>query len=353
MQCFISQKTLKKQTKLLIKNWDSPLKSIAARKILTHLYGYVTPHHYSKITALSDGSSQTISKNFFRQNLDYFIKRLALAGNIPHLRSLSLLRLLWPDYIPEKGNFPHNASILFRGILNDFLFNDQKSEPVNYSFNGFPSIKDAIEACGIPHPEVGMVEANQQSVDFSYQLQPGDNVIVHPMVDPAVKRRFPFIPKNGLRFVIDVHLGTLAKYLRMAGFDTVYQPEDQGDARLAQIAENDERILFSRDIGLLKRSNVTYGYWVRNTDPLKQFEEVILRYGMARDFTPFTRCISCNGLTEPRSVSEIKQRNDVPVNITNEYKEFKVCCSCNKVYWKGSHYDKMGEFLNRFLNNGQ
>jgi uncharacterized protein with PIN domain len=145
-------------------------------------------------------------------------------------------------------------------------------------------------------------------------------------------------PLREVRFVLDGHLGRLAAYLRMLGFDTWYQNHVE-DAVLAQISKNERRILLTRDQGLLKRSAVTHGYWVRATAPREQLRETIQRFDLQHLAKPFTRCLSCNGLLQ--SVSLIDVKDEVPENAVRFYHEFWRCAACGKVYWQGSHYQRM------------
>jgi len=299
---------------------------------------------------MGDGSSQKISSEFLLQNLDYFVKNLSLIANISQDESLKILRLLWPIYIPKKGYFPNYCNFMFYGELEDFLLKKQRKEIIKYGFNQNPSVKDAIEALGIPHTEVGTIFINKKAVDFSYNLQNQDKIDIYPMIYKGIKREFSFIPKylSEILFVVDVHLGSLAKFLRMAGFNTKYNSSDIGDLELSKISENENRIILTRDIGLLKRANVNYGYWVRNTDPKKQFQEIVERYNISKDFKAFSRCTECNGINIPISIEDVKKRTELPVRITIEYDSFKTCKNCHKVYWEGSHHKKMKIFLKQF-----
>ncbi len=347
MQCYISPQTLKKQTKILTKNWTSPLQTSSARKILTALYGYKNPHHYDQCVRENDKSTQIISQEFLLQNLDYFVSRLAFLGEISPDVSLSYLTLLWKAYIPKDGFYPNYCKFSIHGTLQDFLIKKEVSE-IQYGFQGSPSVKDAIEALGVPHPEIGAITVNGNRVDFSYRVQVRDKVEVYPHLYPEMSSLVSIAPEGKPQFVLDVHLGGLAKYLRMAGFDTSYQSHDIGDKALSHIAETENRIMLTRDIGLLKRSNISYGYWLRSTDPKTQFKEIVERYSLDSQFTPFTRCTKCNSIIEEVSAEEVSARKDVPEKVTKEYSVFKKCSGCHQIYWKGSHYDKMHLFLSQF-----
>jgi len=159
------------------------------------------------------------------------------------------------------------AIFRFHAELNDFLPPSKRQVSFAHLFKAHPSIKDTIEALGVPHTEVDLILVNGESVDFSYILQDGDRICVYPVsesshITPTIGVR----PKPLLvpRFVLDIHLGKLATSLRMLGFDTLYR-NDYADEELAHISSTQERILLTRDRGVLMRSIVTYGYYVRET----------------------------------------------------------------------------------------
>ena len=147
------------------------------------------------------------------------------------------------------------AKFRFYAELNDFLPRHEKHIFFQHSFSGNPSIKDTIEAIGVPHTEVDLIIVNGVSVDFSYLLQDEDRVSVYPVfesIDITQALRVRPQPLREIRFVLDIHLGRLAGYLRMLGFDTLYR-NDYRDEELAYVSSQEERILLTRDRGLLKR----------------------------------------------------------------------------------------------------
>ncbi len=160
------------------------------------------------------------------------------------------------------------ATLRFYAELNDFLPAEDRHQPVERPVHGRPSIKDLIEAAGVPHTEVDLVLVNGESVDFAYPVRDGDRISVYPVfesMDIAAVTRVRPEPLRELRFVLDVHLGRLAAYLRLAWFDAFYR-NDVDDAELARIAAGG-RVLLTRDQGLLKRRAVQRGYWLRATRP--------------------------------------------------------------------------------------
>lgn len=237
------------------------------------------------------------------------------------------------------------ATLRFYARLNDFLTPSRRQLEFFHRFDGAPAIKDMIEALGVPHTEVGLILVNSDPVDFTYNVQSGDRISVYPpfehlelpsSLQPAHDRDF--------RFVADVHLGRLAAYLRMLGFDTLF-PEDYRDEELARISSEEGRILLTRDRGLLKRSIVTRGYFVRATDPWEQLEELIKRFDLYDLLAKAQRCTGCNG--ELRDVAKADVVDRVLPSTLQYYDEFRLCGQCGKVYWRGSHYEKLDAFIAR------
>ena len=237
------------------------------------------------------------------------------------------------------------AHFRFYAGLSDFLPVERRQLTFNHGFNGNPSIKDTIEAIGIPHPEVDLILVNGESVGFDYHLQNGDRVSVYPRfesLDTTTLRRLRPEPPFEARFVLDTHLGRLAGYLRMFGFDTLYD-NDFADDELARIASEEGRILLTKDRGLLKRNAITHGYCIRSINPRDKLVEVMRRFDLYRAVEPFRRCIRCNELLKVAKKGEIIER--LPRQVRESYNEFRRCTGCGQIYWKGSHFDRMEQFL--------
>lgn len=242
------------------------------------------------------------------------------------------------------------AHFRFYAELNDFLPPERKQRSFGYAFELSPSIKDAIEALGVPHPEIDLILVNGVSVDFSYQVQDGDRISVYPVfesldIKPLVCLRPQ--PLRETRFVLDVHLGRLANYLRLLGFDTLYR-NDYDDEELARISSSERRILLTRDRGLLKRSIVTHGYCLCSTNPRQQLVEVLHRFDLFGSVRPFRRCLHCNDLIEPVDKAAIGDR--LPPKVRQYYDEFRRCRGCDRIYWKGSHYERLERFVEHVLS---
>jgi uncharacterized protein with PIN domain len=243
----------------------------------------------------------------------------------------------------------NEAWFRFYAELNDFLPAAKRQVEFPHRFEGRPAVKDLIEAMGPPHTEVDLILANGRSVDFTYAVRDGDRISVYPVFEaldlgPVIRVRPE--PLRETRFVCDTHLGRLAAYLRMLGFDTWYR-NACGDEELAALAsgratgptERRPRILLTRDRGLLKRSEVMHGYWVRETQPRLQLREVVKRFDLAGAAVPFRRCLKCNGLLQPTTKEAV---NDRLLPHTREtFDVFHVCGTCGQIYWQGSHYERM------------
>ena len=239
----------------------------------------------------------------------------------------------------------NTARFRFYGSLNDFLSPRQRNSWISYGFKDKPAVKDAIEALGVPHPEVRAILANHSAVDFAHALQHQQQLEVYPA------EKYPGLPENyqlrepykgAEKFILDVHLGKLAKALRMLGFDCYYE-NNLSDQAIAAIAERENRIVLTRDLGLLKHRNVRWGYWLRSQKPNEQLEEVIKRFKLNNKFKPLTRCLACNELIEAVSKESVLDR--LPPKTRAHFHEFFQCRGCRRVYWKGSHYEHMQEAI--------
>lgn len=244
-----------------------------------------------------------------------------------------------------------NAYFRFYDELNDFLPSRQRGTTITHYFDWRASIKDMIESLGVPHAEVDVILVNDAAVDFSHIVVDGDDVHVYPRLemvatDTALALRPP-LPLRA-RFVLDTHLGRLAAYLRMIGFDTLYR-NDYPDDELAQISYQQDRILLTRDIGLLKRSMVVHGYFVRATNPRRQIKEVVQRFDLHDQVAPFKHCMKCNGLLMPVAKQAIIDQ--LPRSTAQHYDHFHQCQSCAQVYWKGPHFQRMQALIVQALGD--
>lgn len=214
-------------------------------------------------------------------------------------------------------------------------------------------MKDTLEGLGVPHPEVELILVNGASVGFNYRVQPGDRISVYPRfttLDITTLSRVKPSPLVTCRFVLDVHLGKLATYLRILGFDALYR-NDYDDDELAEISCQEQRILLTQDRGLLKRSIVTYGYAVRSDNPEEQVTEVLERFQLHDVIAPLQRCPRCNGPLHQVEKGEIYDQLPYYTRLT--YDEFARCQRCHQIYWKGAHYGRIQALIDRIGGNSR
>lgn len=255
--------------------------------------------------------------------------------------SSSFINIEYRENIDYPAAMSEQVILRFYAELNDFLLPAQRKTAIVHALKQRRSIKDLIESIGVPHPEVDLIIANNESVGFDHIVSDGEYISIYPAftdIDISPLKRCQPAPVDPPRFVLDNHLGRLAAYLRMLGFDTLYR-NDYNDALLAEIAEHEQRILLSCDRQLLMRSQVTHGCFVRSRNSRQQLLEVAMRYSLNRHKKPFTRCMECNG--EIHSVSKLEIENQLPADAKKYYSKFYRCDSCGKIYWEGSHYLKM------------
>ena len=238
--------------------------------------------------------------------------------------------------------------IRFYEELNDFLTPDRRKQEFAVSVKGSPSVRHLIESLGIPHAEVDLILVNGRSALFSYPVKDKDRISVYPVFETFDISTVSKLRKKPLRtpkFILDVHLGRLSKYLRILGFDAYYR-NDCRDRRIVDLSIKENRIILTRDKELLKIKEVMRGYWVRHTEPEKQLAEILDHFNLYNLAAPFSRCICCNSIIELKSKKELDKK--ICPKILSRFDEFHFCPKCGKLYWKGSHYKRMKKFINRF-----
>lgn len=249
----------------------------------------------------------------------------------------------------QDGTRDHAATFRFHGDLDHLLVRKYRSPHITYHFLANPGIKDAVEAMGVPHTEVDVIVVNGHSVSFSYPLQHQDVVDVYPVqADVPLMRPLHLspLPPEPIRFVLDVHLGTLARRLRLFGFDACYRNEFP-DAEILRIALRDHRIILTRDSGLLKHRRVQHGYLVRSDQMVRQLLEVLQRYDLFRQVRLWSRCLKCNGLLD--AVEKAVVLPELEPRTRLYYDVFHRCRSCGRIYWQGSHFENIDAWLRDFM----
>lgn len=239
------------------------------------------------------------------------------------------------------------ATFRFYGELNDFLPRERKGRDITAPCARMATTKHMIEALGVPHTEVELVLVNGENAGLDLLLEEGDRVAVYPhftRFDVSDLRRAPLLPPGRIRFVADAHLGGLARLLRMAGFDTIYDNGLSGD-QVEALAADQERVVLTRDRELLKRRGIDHGCYVRAQRPEAQLRDLFEHLGLAERARPFTRCLHDNAPL--RSVAKAEVLDRLPPQVAATQDEFNTCDLCGRVYWKGSHWQRMCAVLAR------
>ncbi|MFP4023835.1 MAG: Mut7-C RNAse domain-containing protein [Thiohalospira sp.] len=236
-------------------------------------------------------------------------------------------------------------TIRFYEELNDFLPAEKRKKAFIFDVQSNSSVKDTIEALGVPHTEVDLILVNSNPVDFSYNLKPNDYVSVYPKfesLDISKVTKVREKPLRKIKFILDVHLGQLAKYLRLLGFDTYYM-NDLKDSKIIEKAIDENRIILTRDYGILKHKKVTHGYYVRSQDSKNQLKEILQRFDLKSKIKPFSRCTICNGSI--KKVEKKKIEHLLLEKTKRSFQEFYQCSLCQKIYWEGSHFKNINRLL--------
>jgi hypothetical protein len=234
-----------------------------------------------------------------------------------------------------------HVHIRFHRQLNDFLPPGQQHVEFIHELKKPRSIKDLIESIGIPHTEVDIICIENRSVDFNHLIKRGETIAVYPygaQADclPIVHNQPPLDADPA--FVLDVHLGRLAGYMRMMGLDTLYR-NDYDDPTLADISRSSGRYLITCDRRLLMRKQVTHGYFMRARKPRQQLEELLARFNLYDYQTEDARCLLCNGII--RAVDKQDIVDQLQPLTKKHYQHFYQCSDCEQIYWEGSHFDHM------------
>jgi uncharacterized protein len=244
----------------------------------------------------------------------------------------------------------HKVYLRFYEELNDFLPEEKRKKKFTHQFIDRASVKDLIESLGVPHTEVDLILVNGKSVNFKYLINDGDDVSIYPLFESFDISDVQHLRPKPLRkpkFVADVHLGRLTRYLRMMGLDVLYK-NNFGDDQIVRTSLKERRAILTRDRGILKRNEVTHGYFVRSNKVEEQVKEVLIRFNLQKEIKEFSRCVECNELLKP-----IKKEiviNQLPPKVVQLQNKFYKCPCCDKVYWKGTHYLRMLKFIRTIQN---
>ena len=248
----------------------------------------------------------------------------------------------------------HKIHFRFYEELNDFLPKEKRKKRFEHNYIDRTSVKDVIESLGVPHTEVDLILVNGKSVGFNYLINDGDDISVYPVFESFDISKVQHLRPKPLRrpkFICDVHLGKLARYLRMMGFDVLYK-NSFDDEEIVRLSTKERRAILTRDRGILKRSEVTHGYFIRSSKVEKQTEEVVKRFDLQNSIKEFTRCLDCNH--KLIKIANAKIEEELPPKVASSQNEFfpegmdfHKCPGCSKLYWKGTHYQRMLSFVKK------
>jgi uncharacterized protein len=235
------------------------------------------------------------------------------------------------------------------GDLDFFLRSGARGRNIDRSLSEKTSVKDVIESCGVPHPEVDLILVNGQPVDFHYAIASDANIELYPVETscPNFKEKRLQVARNR-SFVADGHLGKLARDLRLLGLDVAYDPQAD-DRQLLCIMEGENRALLTRDRRLLMHRIVKTGYCPRSQNADEQTVEVIRRFDLLGSLAPFTRCLRCNAPLLKVSKAEVIERLEPLTKMY--YEQFRRCIGCGQIYWAGSHFSKLQKRLEQVRAN--
>ncbi len=219
------------------------------------------------------------------------------------------------------------------------FFSVRKSRDIERSLGEKTSVKDVIESCGVPHPEVDAILVNGQAVGFDHTLVSDAEMEVFPVANRDTLETEKHLQQTEIvRFVADGHLGKLTRNLRLLGFDVAYGARAD-DRELLDMMARENRALLTRDRRLLMHSIVQHGYYPRSQKAEQQTVEVLRRFDLLELITPFTRCLRCNAPLQDAAKAEVIEDLEPLTKIY--YDQFRRCPACKQIYWSGSHFPKM------------
>lgn len=233
--------------------------------------------------------------------------------------------------------------------LGDFVAAENRGVATRRPVRAHQTVKDVIEAMGVPHTEIDLILVDGVPVDFTHRPRPGARIAVYPVfeaLDISPIERLRPTPLRDPRFVVDINVGRLARLLRLLGFDATYSP-DADDPTLARISREQQRILLTRDRGLLARREVTHGMYIRSDRPVEQIVEVVRRLDLRHGIMAFTRCLRCNGRLERVDKAEVL--GELEPLTRRFHDDFRRCPHCRRIYWAGTHYERLSRLLDEIL----
>ena len=234
---------------------------------------------------------------------------------------------------------PFKVRLRFHGGLNVFLGSKASDAVIERPLAEKTSIKDVIESCGVPHPEVDLILVDDQPVGFGHTVAADAKVEVFPVENRDTNNTIKRLQTVGIiKFVADGHLGSLTRNLRLLGFDVIYQ-RNADDRQLLEVMDRENRALLTRDRRLLMHGIVQHGYYPRSQNADEQTIEVVRRFDLSELIAPFTRCLRCNAPLEEATKANVIDKLEPLTKIY--YDQFRRCTDCKQIYWSGSHFPKL------------
>lgn len=244
---------------------------------------------------------------------------------------------------------PFSVRLHVHGDLDFFLGSRAGRGRVERRLSEKTSVKDVIESCGIPHPEIDLILVNGEAVNFGYPVTGDTEIELYPPRIQYSNFREKRLQATAIHiFIADGHLGKLVRDLRLLGIDVAYDRAAE-DRQLVEIASNENRALLTRDRRLLMHAAVQHGYYLRSQNPLEQTIEVLRRFDLGSILSPFSRCLRCNAFLEPAEKKEVFGQLEPLTKIY--YNVFRRCTGCAQVYWSGSHFTKLQKRLGQIRAN--
>lgn len=234
--------------------------------------------------------------------------------------------------------------------LNDFLPAQRRKRDFQVGFKGRESVKDMIEALGVPHTEVDLILVNGKSVDFRYIIQHGDRISVYPTFESLDIRdvtRLREIPLRQTRFIADINIRDVVKYMRALGLD-VYYDSSLSPREIIRISKRKNRTILTKSRKLLKFRDVTHGIFIRPGTTVEQIRGIIDYLSLSELIDPFSRCLQCNKPLVGVSKDSILDR--IPPKTREFCDEYSYCEACDKIYWKGTHYTRIKKVVDEILS---
>jgi len=226
------------------------------------------------------------------------------------------------------------AVVTVAAELRMFLRLGRRDGPVSVPCDGVSSLLHVVELLGVPRTEVGGLTVNGSTESPGYLPRGGDVVQVLAVPRPQ--------QPGSARFLLDVHLGALARRLRLIGVDAAYDNE-AADEDLVRQANAERRVLLTQDRGLLCRRQLWAGAYVRGALPDDQLGDVLDRF--MPPLAPWTRCTACNGKLRPVAKPAVESLLEPGTRRT--YQDFAQCQACGQVYWRGAHAARLQAIVDR------